>query len=289
MSDPAAAHPLRPARFLHCARARAIAGPLAAGLLSVAGAAAAGPSDSAASVPPATPPAAVAVFEFEGPGGEDLALGVNGLYPLWEQTAVLHPRGTGQVGYGHAQLGTGRVQLGTQPFANLYGTWNAQVKVGLYSGPAHRFAATAGAYRVPQAAEARMIGDLHRAGFANPYAPVGLFPIALAHSFTATPRLTVHTAGTGLLTTTLATTSATNLVSTSFGLATLLDWRTTARTAARVHAGVRGIGVDTAAHLGLSFGVTTPRFLASAGYIRSAAASGESRGDFLFDVGLLFR
>jgi hypothetical protein len=286
MSDPAA-RSLRPARFLLRARARSLWRPLVAGLLSVAPPAAAAPSDSTAA--PATPPAAVAVFEFEGPGGEDLALGVNGLYPLWEQTAVLHPRGTGQIGYGHAQLGTGRVQLGTQPFANLYGTWNAQVKLGLYSGPVHRFAATAGAYRVPQAAEARMIGDLHRAGFANPYDPVGLFPIALAHSFAATRRLTVHTAGTGLLATTFAPTSATKLVSTSFGLSTLLDWRTTARTAARLHAGVRGLGVDTAAHLGLSFAVTTPRFLASAGYVRSAAASGESRGDFLFDVGLLFR
>src|SRR5262245_15201686 len=63
------------------------------------------------------------------------ALAINGLLPLWEQTAAVHGPGAGQVGYGHAQLGFGSAQVGTQPFLDLYGTLNAQAKVVLWDAP----------------------------------------------------------------------------------------------------------------------------------------------------------
>src|SRR5262245_34969591 len=54
---------------------------------------------------------------------------VNGLYPLWEQTALLHRPGAFQIGYNHAQVGLGRIQIGTEPILDLHGALNLQAKV----------------------------------------------------------------------------------------------------------------------------------------------------------------
>ena len=128
----------------------------------------------------------------------DLQGSVNGLFPMWEKTAILHPAGGGQVGHGHAQVGLGPAQIGTQPFLDLYGTFNLELKLALFAGGRHRTALVMGGYLVPALAEARALGDLHRPGFSNPYGRLSLFPVSLAHSFVASERLRVHSTLTGL-------------------------------------------------------------------------------------------
>jgi hypothetical protein len=219
------------------------------------------------------------------PNDQDVAISANGLYPLWEQTAVSHESGTGQVSYGHAQIAYGRVQLGTQPALDLYGTLNLQLKLGLFESRHHRVAVIAGAYRLPREAEARTIGDLHSSGFANPYGPLALFPLAMAHSWVATSRLRVHSAATLLL----RRASQELDRRPSGGLAVLLDWRASGQAVVRAHVGARGIGADEIGHGGLSFCITTEHALLAAGYVRSVTRAGQSHGDFLFDAGFLFR
>ena len=204
--------------------------------------------------------------------------------PLWEQTAVLHRGGGGQIGYGHAQLGLGPVQVGTQPFLDLQRTWNAQLKLALLESGPHRTALVAGAYLLPAAAEDRAVGELHRSGFGNPYTALRLFPVAVAHSWQLTERLQVHSA----LTTLFRHADDPRERGTSLGAATMIEARTGERWSARLHAGTWGLGVESQAHLGLSFAYQSEHVMLAAGYARQASFSGESRGQLLVDGALLF-
>ena len=208
----------------------------------------------------------------------------NGLFPLWEQTGLVHPAGGGQIGYRHAQVSLGQLQLGTQPFLDLYGSWNANAKLALPAPSGHALALSAGVYRIPTAAEARAVGDLHRAAFSNPYADVFLVPVSLAHSFAPSERVFLHT--------TLGTLHEhrrDGLGGSSFGLAEMVEWGIGAAWSVRGHAGVWGLGVEPQAHLGLSFGYRGQHLSFEGGYARQFSPSGESRGLWLVDGALRFR
>lgn len=210
---------------------------------------------------------------------------VNGLYPIWEQTGVLHGQGEYQIGYGHAQIGLGRVQVATQPFLDVYGTWNLQGKVALWRGEWVRSALWAGVYRLPTDAEDLMIGNLRAPGFSNPYAPVWLLPMSNAHSIALTARINLHVATTVLL-------SYGELAGdrhVSFGKTLLLEARASRRWWARLHAGAEGIGVQGMAHLGMSFVYRGGVVFAEAGAARRVTFEGEQSNLLMLDAGLLFR
>jgi hypothetical protein len=209
---------------------------------------------------------------------------VNGVVPLWEQTAVLHRSGGGQIGYGHAQLGLGPVQVGTQPFLDLERTWNLQLKLALLEGGAHRTALVVGGYRLPAAAEMRSLGELHRSGFTNPYDPLWLFPVAVAHSWTVTERVQIHSA----LTTLFREAADPGQRGTSLGAATMIEALASAHWSARLHAGYWGVGVEPQAHVALSFAYQSEHVMLAAGYGRQASPAGQSQGRLLFDGALLF-
>ncbi len=209
---------------------------------------------------------------------------VNGLYPLWEQTAVLHPKGTVELGYQHAQLSLGPVQVGSSPYLDLYGTYNLELKLRLYAGAATAIALCAAAYRVPTQAESRTIGNLHAIGLSNPYDPVWVFPTSLALSRVLGPRLHLHTSTTVLISNAAAAQGA----QASFGQSAVLELRASSAWRAFVHAGVEGLGVAPNGHLGLSFGYHGRHVLANAGYARRMSFDGTSAHVFLFDGGLLF-
>ena len=209
---------------------------------------------------------------------------VNGVVPMWEQTAVLHRGGGGQIGYGHAQLGLGRVQLGTQPFLDLQRTWNLQLKLALLEAGPHRTALVVGGYRVPAAADQRTLGELHRTGFANPYTPLLLFPVAVAHSWAVSERVHIHSA----LTTLFRHASDPRERTTSLGAATVIEGRAGDHWSARLHAGYWGVGVEAQAHLALSFAYQSEHLMLAAGYGRQASPTGESQGRVLVDGALLF-
>jgi hypothetical protein len=217
--------------------------------------------------------------------GGHLQGSVNGLYPLWEQTAILHPAGGGQVGHGHAQVGLGAVQVGTQPFLDMYGTWNLQLKLALIDQGRHRAALVAGGYHVPVEAEGRALGDLHRPGFSNPYGPVNLFPVSLAHSFAASEQIQVHSTVTGLF----RQGAGAGDGRPSLGLATLIAWHPSWRWSARLHGGLWGLGVERQAHVGLSFAYTSDRVALAGGLAQQASPTGERRSVLMLDGALLFR
>ena len=223
----------------------------------------------------------VPVAPLEGP------VAVNGLYPLWEQTGVLHSRWGGQVGYNHAQLSLGRLQIGTQPFLDLVKTFNVQLKLGLLTTGAHRTALALGAYRFGTAAQERTVGELHRSAFSN-YAPLGLFPAALAHSFRAHERIDLH----GTFTTMLRRASDLKdgpAWSAAVGLAAMLELRASRNWSARLHGGYWGVGIERQAHVGLSFAYRADVLLLEGGYARQASMTGESQGKTLRDGALIFR
>jgi hypothetical protein len=209
---------------------------------------------------------------------------VNGLYPLWEQTALLHPQGTVELGYQHAQVGVGPVQIGTSPYLDLYGTYNLDLKLRLLAGRSTALALAIAGFRVPTQAQSRSIGNVHAIGLANPYDPVWVLPVSLAVSQVLSPRLHLHANAT-VLTTHTAAAQGTQV---SFGQAAILEMRASAAWRAFLHAGVEGLHVEPQGHLGLSFGYRGRHVMAAAGYARRMSFSGESAHVFLFDGGLLF-
>jgi hypothetical protein len=208
---------------------------------------------------------------------------INGLYPLWEQTALLHRSGAFQIGYNHAQVGLGRVQLGTEPILDLHGALNLQTKVALWRGERLKVALVIGGYRLPTAAESRTVGNLYPTGFTN-YAPVWLVPICLAKSVRLTDRLALHWASTLLL----STSSAPEHRYVAGGQTVLLDLAATPQWHVRIHGGAEGWPVQTVAHAGLSFGYVGRYVYASIGAGRRFPLDGEPANQVLFDGGLLF-
>jgi hypothetical protein len=209
---------------------------------------------------------------------------VNGLYPLWEQTAILHRKGTVEIGYQHAQVGLGPIQIGTSPYLDLFGTYNLDLKLKLFAGRSTALALAAAGYRVPTQAESRTIGNLHAIGLSNPYDPVWVFPTSIALSQVLSSRLQLHATATVLMTNGGETQGA----EVSFGQAAALEVRASQTWRAFLHAGIEGLGVASNGHLGLSFGYRGRHVTASAGYARRMNIGGESAHVFLFDGGLLF-
>jgi hypothetical protein len=208
---------------------------------------------------------------------------INGLYPLWEQTALLHKPGAFQIGYNHAQVGLGRVQLGTEPILDLHGALNLQAKVALWQGDRLKVALVLGGYRLPTAAESRTVGNLYPTGFSN-YAPVWLVPICLAKSVRLVDRLALHWASTLLL----STSSAPEHRYVAGGQTLLLDLAATPQWHVRLHGGAEGWPVQTVAHAGLSFGYVGRYVYASLGAGRRFPLDGEPANQVLLDGGLLF-
>jgi hypothetical protein len=209
---------------------------------------------------------------------------VNGLYPLWEQTAILHPSGAFQIGYEHAQVGLGRMQLGTQPILDLHGALNLQVKAALWRGDRLNVALVVGGYHFPTGAEGRTVGNLHATSFTNPYAPVWLAPLCLAKSVRLGQRVGLHWASTVLL----SHSSAPEHRYASGGQTVMMEVAATPHWSARLHGGAEGWPVDARAHAGISFAYSGEHLYASAGAARRFSFEGESANQLLFDAGLLF-
>jgi hypothetical protein len=209
---------------------------------------------------------------------------VNGLYPLWEQTAHLHRAGAFQIGYEHAQVGLGRVQLGTQPILDLHGAFNLQAKAALWRGERLNVALVVGGYHFPTAAEGRTVGNLNASGATNPYAPVWLVPLCMAKSLRLGQRVGLHWASTLLL----STSDAPEHRYVAGGQTVMMEISATPRWSARLHGGAEGWPVETKAHAGISFAYTGQYLYASAGAARRFSFEGESANQVLFDAGLLF-
>src|SRR5688572_9635587 len=204
---------------------------------------------------------------------------VNGLYPLWEQTAILHRSGTFQIGYEHAQVGLGRVQLGTQPILDLHGALNLQVKAALWRGEKLNVALVVEGYRFPAQAESRTVGNLNAPGATNPYAPVWLVPICMAKSLRLGERVGVHWASTLLL----SASSEPEHRFISGGQTVMMEVAATSRWSARLHAGAEGWPVEAKAHAVISFAYSGDYLYASAGAARRFSFEGESGNVLLFD------
>jgi hypothetical protein len=233
---------------------------------------------------PARAADAPGVAEAAGVTAVGEAAPVEGLYPLWEQTAALYGAGGFAIGYGHAGVGLGLVQLGTQPILDLHGALNLQAKVALLRRSRFAIALVLGAYHFPTAAEGRTVGNLNPTGFSNPYAPVWLFPVALAKSARFGDRLSLHWTSTLLL----SRSQAPEQRYLSGGQTLLVELRASPHWAARVHGGIEGWPVETQAHAGLSFGYSSTHLMAAAGVARRFSFEGESANMVLLDGGLLF-
>jgi hypothetical protein len=219
------------------------------------------------------------------PGVTTQPAAVNGLYPLWEQTAVLHPAGTFQLGYEHAQVGLGRVQLGTQPILDAHGAFNLNAKVALWRGERLSLALLVGGYRFPTGAESNTVGNLNAAGFTNPYAPVWLIPISLAKSLRLGHRMALHWASTLLL----SESSAPEHRYVSGGQSLLFEVAASPQWTARLHLGAEGWPVQTMAHAGVSVAYTGKYTFASVGVGRRFPLDGDASNLVMLDGGLLFR
>jgi hypothetical protein len=228
---------------------------------------------------PAGEAAAVATTPADAP-----AAALDGLYPLWEQTATLQAPGAVQIGYGHAAVGLGPVQLGTQPILDLHGTLNLQAKVALLRRPRFGLALVVGGYHVPTEAESRTVGNLDPTGFANPYAPVWLFPVSLVKTLRLGTRAAVHWTSTALL----SRSPDPQLRSLTGGQTLLLELFASPHWAARAHGGVEGWPVAPQAHAGLSFGYRASHLYGAAGVARRFTFEGEAANMVLLDGGLLF-
>jgi hypothetical protein len=227
----------------------------------------------------------IAVAASPGTPAPESTGAVNGLYPLWEQTAVLHPAGTVELGYAHAQVGLGRVQLGTQPILDAHGALNLDAKVALWRGEHLSLALLVGVYRFPTGAEAGTVGNLNAAGFTDPYAPVWLVPISLAKSLRLGHRMAVHWASTLLL----SESSAAEHRFVSGGQSLMFEVAASPQWSARLHLGAEGWPVQTMAHAGISVAYTGKYTFASAGVGRRFEFDGESANVIMLDGGLRFR
>jgi hypothetical protein len=258
-----------PRSFVAC---RALAGALA---LFAASRAAAATGDAVAQVAAQPPPPTPA---------DDPPPAVYGLFPLWEHTGAVEDSGAARVGMRHTQVGIGPVTVGTDPYLDLYGTLNANAKLGIVRRGPVRLAVQAAWLRVPTAAETRGIGNLHAGSFANPYAPVTLLPVAAAVTLLAARRLHLHASATVLQT--LSTVS--ELQTTTGGVAAWVEWWTPAGRSVRFHAGAEGWPVAAQQHVGMSFGWRMRYMALQAGYARRFAPEGTAANTIMFDGAVVF-
>jgi hypothetical protein len=208
----------------------------------------------------------------------------NGLVPLWEYSGAIRSTGSAQVGWNDSQVGVGAVQVGTKLFLDLYGIYNAELKVRVFESPRVRSAFIAGIYRVPTNAQSRGVGNLYASGFSNPYAPVWLAPLALANSISVARALTVHSSSVVLL----SRSDDADQEHLSLGQSAFAEWRTRGRFAARFHAGVTGVLVQPVAHTALSFAYNGQYVQLAAGLGRRFAFAGEQSNFVMLDASLVF-
>ena len=207
---------------------------------------------------------------------------VNGLYPLWEHTGVVHKRGAVQVGYQQAQVGLGIAQLSTQPFLDLFGTLNIQTKVAVIMRERLKVAVVAGLYRIATNAQSRMFGNLNASGFVNPYGPVYVAPLSLAKSVLLARRWAVHWASTFLIV------SGEEQAHVSGGQALLFEAMANQNWRARLHAGVEGLNVAGQGHAALSFAYRSDVLRLEAGAGQRMTFTGDRSTFVMFDGGLVF-
>lgn len=207
---------------------------------------------------------------------------VNGLYPLWEHTGVLHNAGAVQLGHQQAQVGMGFAQLSTQPFLDLYGTLNLQAKVAVLMRERLKVAVVAGIYRIPTNAQSRMFGNLNATGLVNPYGPLYLAPLSLAKSVLLSQRWALHWAST------LLVASGEDQRYVSGGQALLVEAIANAHWRARLHAGVEGINVQGQGHAALSFAYRGDVVRLEAGGGQRILFTGERSTFVMFDGALVF-
>ena len=207
---------------------------------------------------------------------------VNGLYPLWEHTGVLHNTGTVQLGYQRAQVGLGYVQVSTQPILDLYGTLNLQAKVAVLVRQRLKVAVVTGVYRIPTNAQARMFGNLNSTGLVNPYGPLYVAPLSLAKSLLLSTRWAVHWASTLLLA------SGEGQHRVAGGQALLFEAIANHHWRARIHAGVEGLNVEEQGHAALSFAYRGDVVHLEAGAGQRITFAGERATFVMFDGALVF-
>jgi hypothetical protein len=209
---------------------------------------------------------------------------VNGLYPLWEHTGVVHNSGRGQIGYQHAQFAVGPAQLSTQPFLDLYGTLNVQAKVSVFSSERLKLALSGGVYRIPTGAEARMLGHLNPTGFVNPYDTVYVAPMSFGKSVLIRPRVAVHWASTLLI----SYGSEAGSRSLAAGQAFVVEAMASQRWRARLHTGIEGLNVEGKGHAGLSFAYHGDVVHLAAGAGQQMTFTGQHSTFMMFDGALVF-
>jgi hypothetical protein len=259
---------------------RALAGALALFAVSRTATAA---GDAVAQVAAQSPAAAPAAPSPPAPA-DDPPPAVYGLFPLWEHTGAVEESGAARVGMRHTQVGIGRVTVGTDPYLDLYGTLNANAKLGILRRGPVRLAVQTAWLRVPTAAETRGIGNLHAGSFANPYAPVTLMPVAAAVTWLAARRLHLHASATLLQT----LSSVPELQTTTGGVAAWVEWWTPAGRSVRLHAGAEGWPAAAQEHVGLSFGWRMRYMALQAGYARRFAPEGTAANTIMFDGAVVF-
>jgi hypothetical protein len=228
--------------------------------------------------------ALIALVLLRGTARADEGLAtINGAYPLWEYTGELYGRGHAQVGYQHAQLGLGRVQIGTQPFLDMNGIVNGEVKLAVSSGERTHTALVVGWYDAPTDVDSHAMGNVAPAG-APLYAPLTLVPASIASTAILGARLRVHASAT--LLTQWSDDSRERAL--SAGTSTLLEYRAFAHWAAMMHLGVEGLGLAEQAHAGLSVAYRLPYIDLRAGWARRFESTGAQGDAVLVDGALVF-
>jgi hypothetical protein len=174
--------------------------------------------------------------------------------------------------------------VATDPYLDLYDTYNAGLKLGLLREGRLRLALAFDAVRVPAAAETRTIGNLHAGAFSNPYSPVTLLPASASATWLAARSLHVHATATWLPTFSEAPALRTN----TGGVTGWVEWFASPHYSARLHAGAEGWPAAPTEHVGVSFGLRTTHLALQGGYARRFAPEGTSANTLMFDGALLF-
>ena len=228
--------------------------------------------------------ALVAVAALHGMARADEAVAtVNGAYPLWEYTGEMYARGRAQVGYQHAQLGLGRVQIETQPFLDVYGILNGEIKVGLTSGERTRSALVLGYYDVPTTVESMPLGNSPVASMPL-YAHLKLLPASIAGTAEIGSRLRAH--ANAMVLGQWADDPRARAI--SAGASTMIEYRAFEHWAAMMHLGAEGLGQAERAHAGMSLAYRLPYIDLRGGYARQFSRTDPPANVVLFDGALVF-